>query len=900
MTKLLTPSQRPQRGELDEDKKKVSITGYLKLPVGRLPSGSNKTASSSSSSSAAAAGLSASSTAKKKTASSSSSSAAAAASASASASTGTKRKEVSFGGITGNTKKKRRVYVMWDNHPDILQAHVDARKNKQQVPMTTYPIYPPRTTINEYVKRLNNHEEATGEKLSVAEWIDQYKNNKGPNSIISDEVRDRIQNIIVARDGRNSPLKRKDILEIIASVAGCSQKQADNYYTYGVSHNKFPLLKKGGKVAAAQKTTTNRTQVTVEQQHRWHIVIDDIWEKQAERNLPVEEFKPVRAYFQLNLDEECIMGSDGSVRVISSIYGGKVQKNMDDYRGTITVIRIGSAHGGEGPVIFLCAAKNKSQIPLFLRGDLSEKHGLPPGSCVICTPTAYLTDAAWLECIPHICKGIHQMEVIRDHPDWLVALTLDGFSSHLQAMGYSTFNEYNIALLLEDGDTSQTNQAFDQQKAKEDKRNMRNLLDTTRSILNVQLDQWKLISVCIVALKRSTRSSWINSFIRVNLHPDHRLSFVDWIKKIESQVVAGESFFKCRTSLYDILPQFWKQMSVDDRNSVVTTIDGFYESDQPTWSKDNINELLEYVPLADVVRLRGCYWTAKTDGSVIYRVREEVVDSDRLCEVEFDEKSLRGVLDKFIWYPRAMNVEYGPRREWNRDSPRCRRETTTKVQEKWFKHITNNVASNHWAKYTTPLLPSSHINCEIDSDQHSFLNPTMSDVVLSTLEKDSYGENAKKKRARRRMCMVDGSARSYSKQLNSTARMEKYADQNALVGILASLQLEKDEDKKKSKEKKAEEKKQKERKNIAKELEREQNKIEAMPGIEFDVQQGLEHVLKKNMKELVKVLDYYYNENFKELNKMKRPELNILITAKMTTGNNNNNNNNNNNENIAS
>ena len=94
------------------------------------------------------------------------------------------------------------------------------------------------------------------------------------------------------------------------------------------------------------------------------------------------------------------------------------------------------------------------------------------------------------------------------------------------------------------------------------------------------------------------------------------------------------------------------------------------------------------------------------------------------------------------------------------------------VEEKWFKHITNNVASHHWAKCGTPLLPSSHLDCAIDSDQHSFLNPTMSDCILSNLERDSYGENAKKKRARRRMCMVDGSARSYSKQLNSTARME--------------------------------------------------------------------------------------------------------------------------------
>ena len=171
MTKLLTPSQQPQRGELDEAKKKRSIPGYLKLPVGRLPSGSKKTASSSSSSAAAAAaaGFLASLTAKKKTASSSS--VAAVAAASASASTGTKRKEVPFGCMTGKTMKQRR-NVNWENHPDILQAHIDARKNQQQVPITTNTLIPPRTTINDYVKRLKKHEGATGEKLSVTEWIE--------------------------------------------------------------------------------------------------------------------------------------------------------------------------------------------------------------------------------------------------------------------------------------------------------------------------------------------------------------------------------------------------------------------------------------------------------------------------------------------------------------------------------------------------------------------------------------------------------------------------------------------------------------------------------------------------------------------------------------------------------
>ena len=201
--------------------------------------------------------------------------------------------------------------------------------------------------------------------------------------------------------------------------------------------------------------------MTISQQHRWHTTIDHVWEKQEEVNLPAEDFKLVCAYFQMNLDEECVMGSDGSVKVVASIFGKKVQNNMDDFRDSVTIIRIGSAGGSEGPVIFLCTAKDKSGIPKQLQGDLSKKYGLPKGSCVIFTPTAYLTDDAWLECVPHICAGIREMEGVKDHPDWLVCLTLDGFSSHLQRKMYAIFKQYNIQLVLEDGDTSQTNQEFD-------------------------------------------------------------------------------------------------------------------------------------------------------------------------------------------------------------------------------------------------------------------------------------------------------------------------------------------------------------------------------------------------------------------------------------------------------
>ena len=45
-----------------------------------------------------------------------------------------------------------------------------------------------------------------------------------------------------------------------------------------------------------------------------------------------------------------------------------------------------------------------------------------------------------------------------------------------------------------------------------------------------------------------------------------------------------------------------------------------------------------------IIQLRVCYWTAIEDKSVLYCVREEMVNSDQLLDVEFDENSLHGVL----------------------------------------------------------------------------------------------------------------------------------------------------------------------------------------------------------------------------------------------------------------
>ena len=61
----------------------------------------------------------------------------------------------------------------------------------------------------------------------------------------------------------------------------------------------------------------------------------------------------------------------------------------------------------------------------------------------------------------------------------------------------------------------------------------------------------------------------------------------------------------------------------------------------------------------------------------------------------------------------------------------------------------------------------------MNDDQRLFLNATMRDLIISTLElaQDPFRENTKKKREQRRMCFIDSNAKSYSEWLNSESRM---------------------------------------------------------------------------------------------------------------------------------
>ena len=69
----------------------------------------------------------------------------------------------------------------------------------------------------------------------------------------------------------------------------------------------------------------------------------------------------------------------------------------------------------------------------------------PEGSAVIMTPNLFITDEAWIEMVPNICKGICNMYIIRNHPYRWVILSLDGFGSYVNVIeNHRIFTESNI------------------------------------------------------------------------------------------------------------------------------------------------------------------------------------------------------------------------------------------------------------------------------------------------------------------------------------------------------------------------------------------------------------------------------------------------------------------------
>ena len=241
------------------------------------------------------------------------------------------------------------------------------------------------------------------------------------------------------------------------------------------------------------------------------------------------------------------------IHVVKSIGMNKTEKVSDDCWEYITTVRTVFTSAKQGAYFFLAKGKNldrykfKNLHKYFKALEVSE---------VVMTPNAFMNDEVWLEIIPKLCKSIRRQEILWDHPDLWVLLSLDGFTSHVNALNaHEIFAEFKIMVIKEEGDTSHVCQSYDQQVAKDDKTHMRAALNMLYPFLVQSMDQWYSIAISINAQNCIKKESCIDSFKKVNMHPHTRSTFDVWTRKLDGRVfLISNIFFEKRTNIYYAMP----------------------------------------------------------------------------------------------------------------------------------------------------------------------------------------------------------------------------------------------------------------------------------------------------------------------------------------------------------
>ena len=371
----------------------------------------------------------------------------------------------------------------------------------------------------------------------------------------------------------------------MSTVPNLSRAQASRQLTRVVltKCHEVGLLKK--KVQKFQETTSDRIAISLPQQFRWHMAVDNAYKTLRETNLGLckksgKTFGEIMSHFIIGLDEMCIMSdAHGTLRVFGAADKKKHEKLLRDTRNSITIVRTGTCAGTTGPTIFLLKGKGKPKAAFT--DEFLLKHGLALGSTIIMTDNAFMTDEAWLEASKAIVKGYRSLPYVKENPDWRMLELLDGFKSRKTVLdAHELQAEANIDSLKEESNSSHVCQGYDQQVARADKKNVAESLYDQRKIQQQQtakanIDQYGLVLTGIRISKQASPEVWVTSYCRVNLHPVFRDKFAVFMKRISQHLRAGSQFVEedlhpSPRQMFKMLPSIWKGMLPSERKVVMT------------------------------------------------------------------------------------------------------------------------------------------------------------------------------------------------------------------------------------------------------------------------------------------------------------------------------------------
>ena len=130
-------------------------------------------------------------------------------------------------------------------------------------------------------------------------------------------------------------------------------------------------------------------------------------ERNASQKLTPTIFEKLFPHFLQNLEETCLMRSDGVLKVIDNGDQNHHDKNFKDDRYSITMLRSGSAAGSYGTVCFIENGKEVNKY--FTAQKLVQKYGLPEVSAVFINEICYIDDVTWEKVVAVIAPGIRKI-----------------------------------------------------------------------------------------------------------------------------------------------------------------------------------------------------------------------------------------------------------------------------------------------------------------------------------------------------------------------------------------------------------------------------------------------------------------------------------------------------------
>ena len=185
--------------------------------------------------------------------------------------------------------------------------------------------------------------------------------SRGEEKLLTDEEVLFMGHVMARQDHVNDGLMRKEAKDIIVDVS----KQDITFRAAGLQlsrcvrpvnvENKILKL----TLQMPQATTSDRTNINIAQQYRWHRLVDAEYDNLRMVDIGLckksgKTFGEVMSHFIVGLDEMCIMSDfHGNAHVFVSADKKKHAKILQDSRIHITIVRTGTVAGTTGPTIFV-------------------------------------------------------------------------------------------------------------------------------------------------------------------------------------------------------------------------------------------------------------------------------------------------------------------------------------------------------------------------------------------------------------------------------------------------------------------------------------------------------------------------------------------------------------------